>query len=466
MREPKVFLIGETKVHEAGLQAYLAHIGAPDWQSDAPGDVELLSEVMARSCYRSFGTELNPNVTRVRGSNKAHLANLIKVKHGSTLEHAWLNFMFCDVSRVVTHELVRHRAGTAVSQESLRFVRLTDDLDGYVPLVIRETPEAMELFCRTFDQLGALQMRLTDLLNVDDLPFSEKKKITSAMRRLAPIGLATNIGWSANIRAVRHVIEMRTAPGAEGRDQAAVRQGGGAMRRALSTPVRRLSSRRGGRLPLVPHRAPQGLGRYRTGGCWSEPRRKGRGYPEPRQVGTRCPLQHPLGVASRGRGPPWRYWQRRHAGRRVATPQTAVPGGAPKAIFYPGNQLQQRDRVGRTAADVVDLPLDPVNALDSPLVESQQIGDVQDVAHLFAVSVDGQWLAEHSGNTEPGHKALILHAKLPGTVDGALPQARRSGGRKCARSPRHTDRRRPWSSRRASESPRGRSSAMPSGQSR
>ncbi len=215
MKEPKVFLVGETKVHEAGLHAYLAHIGAPDWQSDAPGDVELLSEVMARSCYRSFGTELNPNVTRVRGSNKAHLANLIKVKHGSTLEHAWLNFMFCDVSRVVTHELVRHRAGTAVSQESLRFVRLADDLDGYVPLVIRETPEAMELFCRTFDQLGALQMRLTDLLDVDALPFSEKKKITSAMRRLAPIGLATNIGWSANIRAVRHVIEMRTAPGAE-----------------------------------------------------------------------------------------------------------------------------------------------------------------------------------------------------------------------------------------------------------
>ena len=69
--------------------------GASDWQSDAPGDVELLSEVMARSCYRSFGTALNPNVTRVRGSNKAHLANLIKVKHGSTLEHAWLNFMFC-----------------------------------------------------------------------------------------------------------------------------------------------------------------------------------------------------------------------------------------------------------------------------------------------------------------------------------------------------------------------------------
>ncbi|MCG8626097.1 MAG: FAD-dependent thymidylate synthase, partial [Proteobacteria bacterium] len=36
-----------------------------------------------------------------------------------------------------------------------------------------------------------------------------------AMRRVAPIGLATNIGWSCNIRTLRHVIEQRTAPWAE-----------------------------------------------------------------------------------------------------------------------------------------------------------------------------------------------------------------------------------------------------------
>ena len=35
------------------------------------------------------------------------------------------------------------------------------------------------------------------------------------MRRIAPIGLATNIGWSCNIRTLRHVIEMRTAPWSE-----------------------------------------------------------------------------------------------------------------------------------------------------------------------------------------------------------------------------------------------------------
>jgi thymidylate synthase (FAD) len=35
------------------------------------------------------------------------------------------------------------------------------------------------------------------------------------MRRLAPIGLSTDIVWTANVRTLRHVIEMRTAAGAE-----------------------------------------------------------------------------------------------------------------------------------------------------------------------------------------------------------------------------------------------------------
>ena len=42
------------------------------------------------------------------------------------LEHANYTFAFRDVSRVFTHELVRHRAGSAFSQESLRYVRLSE----------------------------------------------------------------------------------------------------------------------------------------------------------------------------------------------------------------------------------------------------------------------------------------------------------------------------------------------------
>lgn len=214
--EPKVFLLGETKVIEEGLQAYLDHIGAPDWVSDAPSDAERLTEVYGRSCYKSFQPGLNKNVTKVREHNDEYLANVLKVRHGSVIEHPVINLMFCDVSRVFTHELVRHRVGVAISQESLRYVRLTD-LGQWLPSAIRENPEAVAIFEETFARLEELQLQLATMFKLDDegVPFKLKKVFTSAMRRIAPIGLATNIGWSVNPRTLRFVLEMRTAPEAE-----------------------------------------------------------------------------------------------------------------------------------------------------------------------------------------------------------------------------------------------------------
>ena len=213
--EPKVFLIGESTVNKEGLSAFLNHLGAPEWTSNAPTDIELLTEVYGRACYKSFGTELNPNLTRVRDSNEAYISNVIEKGDGSVLEHGVVNFFFCDVSRVFTHELVRHRVGTAMSQESLRFVRLTD-LDWYAPVCIQENENAMSIFIKTMEGLSNLQKDLTEIYELDDTnQFDIKKEITSAMRRIAPIGLATNIGWSCNMRTLRHVIEMRTKPWAE-----------------------------------------------------------------------------------------------------------------------------------------------------------------------------------------------------------------------------------------------------------
>lgn len=214
--EPQVFHIGETRVIEEGLQAYLNYLGISDWVSDAPSDSEKIVEVMGRLCYRSFSPGMNRNVTKIREHNSDYIANILKVKHGSVLEHPVMNFIFADVSRVFTHELVRHRAGVAISQESLRFVRLTD-LGQWLPASIRESPEAIEIFGRTFQHLEGLQIKLAELFRLDDegIPFEVKKEITSAMRRIAPIGLATTIGWSANARTLRWTMEMRTHPSAE-----------------------------------------------------------------------------------------------------------------------------------------------------------------------------------------------------------------------------------------------------------
>jgi len=45
--------------------------------------------------------------------------------------------------------------------------------------------------------------------------FDMKKRITSALRRIMPDGMATSIVWTANHRTIRHVIAMRTAESAE-----------------------------------------------------------------------------------------------------------------------------------------------------------------------------------------------------------------------------------------------------------
>ena len=214
---PKIFLIGEPKIDATNYRAYLEHIGAPGWSS-AGSDAELLCEVMGRGCYKSFGTDLNPNITKTREGNVEHLQNIIRVGHGSVLEHASVSFMICDVSRVFTHELVRHRVGVGISQESLRFVRLTD-LGMWLPSCITENEKAMTIFVDTFKHLEQLQGQLANILELDSpnskISFKVKKTLTSAMRRIAPIGLATNIGWTANFRTLRHVIEQRTHPSAE-----------------------------------------------------------------------------------------------------------------------------------------------------------------------------------------------------------------------------------------------------------
>ncbi len=143
--EPQVFLLARPAINEEGLASYLQAVGSPNWDTDAPSAGEKLIEVAGRSCYRSFEPGLNPNVTKIREGSKAYLENILKVKHGSVVEHANWTFAFFNVSRVFTHEIVRHRAGTAISQESLRFVRLTE-IGMWVPPEIRENPEALAIF--------------------------------------------------------------------------------------------------------------------------------------------------------------------------------------------------------------------------------------------------------------------------------------------------------------------------------
>lgn len=217
---PSVHLVARPSLDLDGIRAYLEDVGGTAWldmrtgDGDAPPNPgELLVEFAGRACYRSWEPGLNPNVTRIRTDQREYMENLLRSLHGSVLEHANYSFAFRNVSRVFTHELVRHRAGSAFSQESLRYVRLTD-IGFRVPPVLEPIREQV---VSLVEQLEEFQVSAADALGLDDegVPFAVKKEVTSALRRLAPIGLSTDIVWTANVRTLRHVIEMRTAPGAE-----------------------------------------------------------------------------------------------------------------------------------------------------------------------------------------------------------------------------------------------------------
>jgi thymidylate synthase (FAD) len=216
--KPKVFHVAQTRIIESGMQGYFDALGIPDWVTDAPTDAERLVEVMGRGCYRSFQAGMNKNVTKIREGNAVYIGNILNTKHGSVIECATDSYIFLDASRVLTHELVRNRVGNSFSQESLRYVRL-DALKGYFPRVFEEHPkkdQLMAFFKATFELLEGAQVQLAQILELDAIKeFDTKKRLTSAMRRLAPIGLATMIGYTGNHRSIRWAIEQRTDKVAE-----------------------------------------------------------------------------------------------------------------------------------------------------------------------------------------------------------------------------------------------------------
>ena len=214
---PKAFLIAETKVDYAAMDHALLHLGVDGWASDGGTDADVLTEFAGKSCYMSFDKNLNLNLTKVGGRpNSAYIQDgIIGNKHGSVLEHSTVTFFLTNVSRVVTHELVRHRAGTAFSQTSGRYVR-SDEVDMYVPFELAKFPGASDVIKRAVREMEENVAELVEITGIEDMTdFGMKKRLTSAFRRLIGNGQANHLVMTANHRAWRHVIEMRTSVHAE-----------------------------------------------------------------------------------------------------------------------------------------------------------------------------------------------------------------------------------------------------------
>jgi thymidylate synthase (FAD) len=213
MVKQKVYWIGQTGILGDGLRDYLCDSGNEGFaesidRARAAGlsDGEILISFYAKLCYASLTLGKNDNLTRVRDIPE-NLAGTLKQGHGSVWEHAVLNFVVRNCSRVFETELVRHRAGTAFSILSGRFERV-DYLDiVFDPILEPIRGRCVRLQHLIEDEYRAMVKEM-DLEAMTDHDL--KKRVTSALRRFLPQGKAREVGFSLNLRALRHVVQMRT----------------------------------------------------------------------------------------------------------------------------------------------------------------------------------------------------------------------------------------------------------------
>lgn len=215
---PKTYLTGFTTINIDGLTSYLEDTDQLEFlkeieaaKSFGISDGEILCSFYAKACYASLTNKKNKNISKTR-SIYDNLLGILESGHGSVIEHCFINFMVTDCSRIFTHELVRHRAGTAFSQTSGRYVR-TDELNIVVDPILNGISDLCE---EARSYLESWYKRAEEKLKFDEIKsFKLKKKLTSALRRFSPNGQTNEIGVTLNLRSLRHTIEARTSEHAE-----------------------------------------------------------------------------------------------------------------------------------------------------------------------------------------------------------------------------------------------------------
>jgi len=225
LKAPGVVMLSKPQVNVWGLGGFLegfdpelvfpAYIDDP---TELP-DSSQLCKTAGQLCYASFGPRRTTNENAA-----AYFERLTSAGHGSVLEHASFSFLLYGISRSVTHELVRHRAGVGISQVSqryvsgsvLRFVERPEYQDDgelhriFEERVDRAAAEYEEMAGRLLER----QERGDALLDAE-YRTDARKKVQQTSRSLLPNETEAPMVFTGNVRALRHIIEMRADEHAE-----------------------------------------------------------------------------------------------------------------------------------------------------------------------------------------------------------------------------------------------------------
>ncbi len=164
-------------------------------------DPDLVVFIAARLCYSSKEVdEIKKEFYEKPEYPPKLLSNLIEKGHHSVLEHASFTYYIEGISRVTTHQLVRHRIAS-YSQQSQRYVRLGDRWGTFViPDTLKDLPEAKEFM--------ESSLRLYQKLVESGVPKEDARYVLSQ-------GITSRIIVTMNARELRHFFNLRLHPSAQ-----------------------------------------------------------------------------------------------------------------------------------------------------------------------------------------------------------------------------------------------------------
>jgi thymidylate synthase (FAD) len=145
----------------------------------SPADIDELKEKFSTADVRNF------------------LEKIMSLGHQSVLEHASFTFGIEGISRVTSHQLVRHRIAS-FSQQSQRYVSHKERFAAVIPPTIAERPETLARFEA---QLAALHQSYADMVAAG-IPAEDA-------RYILPNATETKIMVTMNARALLNFLELR-----------------------------------------------------------------------------------------------------------------------------------------------------------------------------------------------------------------------------------------------------------------
>jgi thymidylate synthase (FAD) len=175
-------------------------------------DGAALCKFAGQTCYLSFGEKRTRNDPE---SAKRYFDNIKSSGHGSILQHANYSMIVWGVDRAFSHELVRHSAGWSYSQLSQRYVdgktlrfveraEYQDDAELHASFQNHIDDARVE-----YDKRAKLLQRKMAPQLADLSPTDRRKAVNSAARNCLPNETETAVVLTGNVRAWRHVLEMR-----------------------------------------------------------------------------------------------------------------------------------------------------------------------------------------------------------------------------------------------------------------